>query len=169
MELWYHGNSALNIKTLAFRLHCRFELSIRPQKGTNSLSQHFPTRDSDRCGQVFSVTCWVMIVLNKPFFSPAFHLNITNYPLRHRRQQSSGKEWCVAICFARKWNIYRQRTPTRNRERTGKGSSLDPVAVRLLWGRDGPCSCWDPPPFLSLDFKASANCKGKVLMSQEEK
>lgn len=73
---------------------------------------------------------------------------ITNYPLSRRRQQSSGKKRCAAICFARKWNIYRPRTPTRNRARTGKGSSRDPVAVRLLWGDgDRTCSCRDPPTF----------------------
>ncbi|KAK2876121.1 hypothetical protein Q8A67_020217 [Cirrhinus molitorella] len=61
-------------------------------------------------------------------------------------------------------NTYQEQRADGQRLISGTCGSTSPLGQR-----DGPCSCWDPPPLLSLDFKASENCKGKVLMSQEEK
>lgn len=72
--------------------------------------------------------------------------------------------FCKEIKYVLSANTYQEQRADGQRLISGPCGSTSPLGQR-----DGPCSCWDPPPFLSLDFKASENRKGKVLMSQEEK
>lgn len=133
------------------------------------MQTYFPMRDSDRCGQVFSVTCWVMIVLNKPFFSHAFHGNHHKLPAAPPSTIKLGEGMMCSYLFCKEMkylssaNTNQEQRADRQRLISGPCGSTSP-----LGRRDGPCSCWDPPPLFRIS-KPPKTAKKKVLTSQEEK
>lgn len=111
-----------------------------------------------------------MIVLNKPFFSPVFHHDHHKLPAESPSTTKLGEEamrgylFCKEMKYLSSANTYQEQSADGQRLISGPCGSTSP-----LGGRRQDLFLQGSTNILSLDFKASENCKGNVQMSREEK